>query len=170
MNTEAGSAEEAEANHAFHVSKQTWTHIALHCKNIDSMIAWYEDFTHFSLLFKEEDPFGAGAWLGDKSQHEQPFVLVFQQFAEGKDPFAPAEHHPMGPFAHIGIELPTKQAVDDVAKRAEESGCLIRGPVRMPKRIGYICFVRDPEGNVIEFSFDQGVYTKAREVWGEEAS
>ena len=170
MNTEAGSAEEAEANHAFHVSKQTWTHIALHCKNIDAMIAWYEDFTHFSLLFKEEDPFGAGAWLGDKSQHEQPFVLVFQQFAEGKDPFAPAEHHPMGPFAHIGIELPTKEAVDEAAKRAEESGCLIRGPVRMPKRIGYICFVRDPEGNVIEFSFDQGVYTKAREVWGEEAS
>ena len=40
------------------------------------------------------------------------------------------------------------------------------GPVKMPRRIGYICFVRDPEGNVVEFSFDQGVYTKAREVWG----
>ena len=75
MNSEAQPAD-TEVNHAFHVSKQTWTHIALHCKNIDEMIAWYEQHTHFSLLFKEEDPFGAGAWMGDKSQVEQPFVLV----------------------------------------------------------------------------------------------
>ena len=38
--------------------------------------------------------------------------------------------------------------------------------MQMPKRIGYICFVRDPEGNMVEFSYDQGVYEKAREVWG----
>ena len=88
------------------------------------------------------------------------------QFFEGHDPFAPATHHPLGPFAHIGIELPDKNAVDQIASKAKESGCLMLGPVKMPKRIGYICFVRDPEGNVVEFSFDQGVYTKAREVWG----
>ena len=167
MNSEAQPAE-TEVNHAFHVSRQTWTHIALHCKNIDEMIAWYEQHTHFSLLFKEEDPFGAGAWMGDKSQVEQPFVLVFQQFAEGNDPFSPAEHHPLGPFAHIGIEVPKKEDVDDIAAKAEKTGSLIMGPVRMPKRIGYICFVRDPEGNVVEFSFDQGVYTKAREAWAGE--
>ena len=159
---------EGEANHAFHVPKQTWTHIALYCKNIDDMIAWYEQFTHFSLLFKEEDPFGSGAWLGDKSQVEQPFVLVLQQFSEGNDPFAPALHHPLGPFAHIGIEVPTQDLVDEIAARAEEAGCLIMGPMRMPKRIGYICFLRDPEDNVVEFSFDQGVYTKATEIWASE--
>lgn len=165
MNIEK-EATEFTANHSFHVPKQTWTHIALHCKDIDKMIDWYEEFTHFSLLFKEKDESGYGAWLGDKTQHEQPFVLVLMQFFEGHDPFAPATHHPLGPFAHIGIELPDKNAVDHIASKAKESGCLMLGPVKMPKRIGYICFVRDPEGNVVEFSFDQGVYTKAREVWG----
>ena len=38
MNSEAQPAE-TEVNHAFHVSRQTWTHIALHCKNIDEMIS-----------------------------------------------------------------------------------------------------------------------------------
>ena len=36
----------------------------------------------------------------------------------------------------------------------------------MPKQIGYVCFVKDPDGNTVEFSYDQGVYEKAREVWG----
>jgi len=40
------------------------------------------------------------------------------------------------------------------------------GPLQMPKQIGYICFLKDPDGNTIEFSFDQGVYEKARDVWG----
>ena len=69
-------------------------------------------------------------------------------------------------FNHIGIEVPDKQTVDETAARAKQTGCLILGPQQMPKRIGYICFLRDPEGNIVEFSYDQGVYEKAREVWG----
>jgi lactoylglutathione lyase len=41
--------------------------------------------------------------------------------------------------------------------------------MQMPKQIGYICFLKDPDGNTIEFSYDQGVYEKAREVWGKKA-
>ena len=37
----------------------------------------------------------------------------------------------------------------------------------MPAPIGYICALTDPDGNVIEFSFDQGVYAKAQDVWGD---
>ena len=88
------------------------------------------------------------------------------QFFPGHDPFAPVEHPPLGPFNHIGIEVPDKQTVDETAARAKQAGCLILGPQQMPKRIGYICFLRDPEGNIVEFSYDQGVYEKAREVWG----
>jgi hypothetical protein len=36
----------------------------------------------------------------------------------------------------------------------------------MPPPIGYICFVEDPDGNTIEFSYDQGTYQTLREVWG----
>lgn len=158
------SSEQANYNHR--PKKQAWTHIALHVKEIDKVIAWYEEYTHLSLLFKEEDEDGYGAWLGDKTQGESPFILVLAQFFEGRDPFAPVQHPTLGPFAHIGIEVPDEQSVNEIAAKAKEGGCLILGPQQMPKRIGYICFLRDPEGNMVEFSYDQGIYEKAREVWG----
>ena len=37
---------------------------------------------------------------------------------------------------------------------------------QMPAPIGYICMLSDPDGNLVEFSYDQGVYEKVREVWG----
>jgi len=155
-----------EPLHSTGPRRSTWTHIALCVKDIDASIAWYERFTHLSLLTRGEDKDGKNAWLGDSSQPDSPFVLVLGQFYEGHDPFAPAPHPPLGPFAHMGIELPTKAAVDEVAGRAREEGCLALGPLQMPKQIGYVCFVKDPDGNTVEFSFDQGVFERAREVWG----
>ena len=153
-------------NHTVGPKRPTWTHIAFAVKDVDATIAWYERFTHLSLLARSEDADGKNAWIGDSSNAESPFVLVVGQFYEGHDPFAPAPHHPMGPFAHIGIELDSKAAVDEIAARAKEAGCLALGPLQMPKQIGYICFLKDPDGNTVEYSFDQGVYEKAREVWG----
>jgi catechol 2,3-dioxygenase-like lactoylglutathione lyase family enzyme len=155
-----------QAEHAKAPKRSTWTHIALKVKDIEATIAWYQRFTHLTLLARDEDEDGMSAWLGDSTQADSPFVLVVGQFYEGHDPFAPAPHPPLGPFAHIGIELPSKEAVDEVAARAKAEGCLAFGPVKMPKQIGYICFAKDPDGNTIEFSFDQGVYQKAQEVWG----
>jgi lactoylglutathione lyase len=156
---------ETQTTHAIRPKRPTWTHIALAVKDIEATIAWYERFTHLTLLARDEDADGKSAWIGDASNVESPFVLVVGQFYEGHDPFAPAKHPPMGPFAHIGIELPEKAMVDEIAARAQAEGCLAFGPTQMPKQIGYICFLKDPDGNTIEYSFDQGVYEKAREVW-----
>lgn len=156
----------AQTSHEVGPTRPTWTHIALAVKDIDKTIAWYERFTHLTLLARGEDEDGKNAWIGDASAAKSPFVLVVGQFYEGHDPFAPAPHPPMGPFAHIGIELPTKKMVDEISALAKAEGCLAFGPMQMPKQIGYICFVKDPDGNTVEFSFDQGVYEKAREVWG----
>lgn len=156
----------AQTNHAIGPKRPTWTHIAFAVKDVEASIAWYEKFTHLRLLAQSEDADGKNAWLGDSTLSESPFILVIGQFYEGHDPFAPARHPPMGPFAHIGIELPTKEAVDEIAAKAKAAGYLALGPMQMPKQIGYICFVKDPDGNTIEFSYDQGVFEKAREVWG----
>ena len=155
--------------HAFRPKGPAWTHIALKVNNVDATVAWYERFTHLKVLDRHEDDAGRNAWIGDPARKDSPFVLVVGEFFAGKDPFAPAPHHPMGPFAHIGIELPTRAAVDEVAAKGKAAGCLALGPMQMPKHIGYICFLKDPDGNTIEFSYDQGVYEKAAEVWGTKA-
>ena len=45
-------------------------------------------------------------------------------------------------------------------------GCLEWEPAQWPPPVGYVCALADPDGNVVEFSYDQGVYAKAQEVWG----
>jgi len=143
-----------------------WTHVALRVSDIEATIAWYQRFTALELLDKREDDDGYGAWLGHSETGEFPFVLVLAQFFEGHDPFAATPLAKMAPFNHIGIELPEKSDVDDIAERAAVDGCLAMPAQQMPDPIGYICMLEDPDGNLIEFSFDQGVYAKVREVWG----
>lgn len=155
-----------QPNHDLRPKKPQWTHIALHVNDLEKTIEWYEKFTHLSLLSRGQEANGYNAWIGDASEADSPFVLVLAQFFEGKDPFAPAKHPVLGPFAHIGIEVPSKEIVDDIAERGRAAGCLSFGPKMMPKQVGYICFLNDPDGNTVEFSYDQGVYEKARAEWG----
>ena len=143
-----------------------WTHIALPCTDMDKTIEWYETFTPLQLLDRREDADGQGAWLGHPDQGDKPFILVLVSFFRDQDK---GPQPIMAPFAHIGIEMPTKQMVDDVAERGKAAGCLVWPPQLMPDPIGYICALTDPDGNMIEVSYDQGVYEKAQEVWGASA-
>ena len=153
--------------HSVGPKRAMWTHIALPVSDVDATVAWYEKHTHLRKLAGREDDDGKNAWLADPDERERAFVLVVGQFYEGKDPFAPQKHHPMGPFAHIGIEMPTKEAVDAVAALGKETDCLALGPMQFPKPdVGYICFLKDPDGNTIEFSYDQGVFETAKDKWG----
>lgn len=151
--------------HGEKLDRQRWTHMALCVKDIDASIAWYEEFTHLRLFTRREDENGWGAWLVDPQQPDPPFLLVIAQFYEGKDPFAPAKHQALGPFAHFGIEVASKEDIDDIAARGKEQGVLAFGPTQMPPPIGYICFLKDPDGNTIEFSYDQQVYELTKKEW-----
>jgi catechol 2,3-dioxygenase-like lactoylglutathione lyase family enzyme len=149
--------------YTLHPPKARWTHIALPSTDIDKSIAWYEEYTPLKLLDRREDADGYGAWLGHDDQSDKPFILVLVSFFrdqhKGRQPI-------MAPFAHIGIELTSREEVERTAERGKEAGCLAWPPTDMPPPIGYICALLDPDGNMIEFSYDQGVYAKAKEVWG----
>ena len=153
-------------NYDLHPPSARWTHIALRVRDIDETIAFYTAFTPLELLDKRSDEFGHGAWLGHPDAADKPFILVLAEFFPETDPFKDAPQEVLAPFAHLGIELTSREEVDAIAARAEEAGCLGMPPTEMPPPIGYICMVRDPDGNMIEFSYDQGVYAKAHEVWG----
>ena len=68
--------------------------------------------------------------------------------------------------ARAGDTEALRAAHEEAARIAEASGSLAMPAREMPDPIGYICMVSDPDGNNIEFSYDQGVYETAREVWG----
>lgn len=148
-----------------HPSEPRWTHIALRATDIDATIAWFTEFTPLALIDRREDEMGYGAWLGMEGETNNPFILVLAQFFEGKDPFAGAPNATLAPFAHFGIEMPKKEDVDEIAAKAEAAGCLGMPPTMMPAPIGYITMLRDPDGNMVEFSWDQGVFATLAERW-----
>ncbi|MEM7285768.1 MAG: VOC family protein [Actinomycetota bacterium] len=149
-----------------HPPEARWTHIALRVKDIQATIDWYTEFTPLQLLDRREDDQGYGAWLGMPDTYDKPFILVVAQFFPETDPFKDAPNAVLQPFAHLGMELPTKHAVDDIAAKGADAGCLGMPAMMMPPPIGYICMLKDPDGNMVEYSWDQGVYVTAQDRWG----
>lgn len=151
---------------ALRPSEPRWTHIALRVGDIGASIEWYARYTPLELLDRRQDEMGFGAWLGQSDSPDKPFILVLAQFLPGSDPFQAYPQEVLAPFAHFGVELPERADIDAIAARGADDGCLAMPPRDMPDPIGYVCMLRDPDGNMVEFSYDQGVYAKAQEVWG----
>ena len=143
------------------------THLALRVGDMERSVDWYESYTPLRVLKRFSDEFGVGVWLADPADRACPFVLVLSQFDPDKDPFGFAPATVLGPYAHIGFELNSRDAVEEVAARAATEGSLTYPVTQMEPPIGYICFVEDPDGNTVEFSYDQGTYAIWESAWGD---
>jgi catechol 2,3-dioxygenase-like lactoylglutathione lyase family enzyme len=143
------------------LTEARWTHIALPSSDLDATVAFYTTMTPLVVVARRADDHGRTAWLSNPGQWETPFVLVLAEFAGEKGHKRPI----MAPFAHIGIEVPTRDAVDEMAARAREAGCLHWEPQDLPDPVGYLCALTDPDGNVVEISHNQGVFDAVRSRW-----
>lgn len=147
------------------LTKARWTHVALPTGDLDKAIEFYTALTPLVVVERFADDAGESAWLSNDKQVETPFVLVLVSFNTDKG----AQLGLLTPFAHIGIEVPERGAVDSLADRAREMGCLHWEPRDMPDPVGYICALKDPDGNVIEISHNQRVFDTVRELWGSDS-
>jgi catechol 2,3-dioxygenase-like lactoylglutathione lyase family enzyme len=138
----------------------------LRVADLDRSIDWYERYTPLTVLKRLTDDYGRGAWLADRDDAVAPFVLSLSEFDPDRDPFAFAPPTILGPYAHLGFELLSHEAVDAVAEQADADGALTLSPTHMPAPLGYLCFVEDPDGNTIEFSYNQETYEVFRQEWG----
>jgi lactoylglutathione lyase len=147
------------------------THVALPCSDLDATIEFYSQLCNLVVVAENADDNGRGAWLSNDKQSKDPFVLVFAEFnaeVAGRFGQTPGEKVPtLAPFAHVGIELPSREDVDRMADKAREMGCLQWEPKEMAAHIGYICAALDPDGNVVEFSHNQKVFSTIRDLWGD---
>jgi catechol 2,3-dioxygenase-like lactoylglutathione lyase family enzyme len=135
----------------------TLTHIALHVRDFDKSTAFYRDFCGLKVVHERRDA-GSGhavTWLAETGR-ETEFILV----VIGDGPGRPQAE---GDFSHLGYALESRAAVDAVAARAQAAGILAWPARDEPYPVGYYCGVRDPEGNVVEFSFGQPLGPGARD-------
>lgn len=152
------------------LTEARWTHVAIPVADIDRSIEFYTSVTPLVLVQQNADESGRSAWLSNPGQVETPFVLVLGEFIpEVGTRFGIVDGKPdatFSPWAHIGIELPNRSDIDDVAAKAKELGRLQWEPMQMAEHIGYICGVLDPDGNLLEFSHNQKVFSTIQDLWG----
>jgi catechol 2,3-dioxygenase-like lactoylglutathione lyase family enzyme len=58
-------------------------------------------------------------------------------------------------YSHLGFAVDSRSAVDAIAAKARDAGCLLWEPRDEPFPVGYYCGLRDPAGNQVEFSYGQ---------------
>lgn len=127
--------------------KAVLTHLALHVHDIGACIGFYRDYCGMEAVRTR----GAGAdaitWLAEPGRGKE-FVFVLL-------PGGPGRAQPERDYSHLGFALESRTAVDRIAARARQDGCLVWEPRQEPHPVGYYCGVRDPDGNFVEFSYGQ---------------
>lgn len=129
--------------------RPTCTHIAIFARDVERCASFYRRFAGLTEVHRRVDDGVTVVWLGE-SERRDPFVIVIIA-AEHADPVAPA------PLAHIGYAVGSRDEVDEIAHRADKEHCLVDSPRDAGPVVGYYCILRDPDGNLIEFSFGQSL-------------
>lgn len=124
-----------------------FTHVALHVRDLDACIAFYRDYAGMEIVHDRDGDGARVVWLAEPGR-EREFIFVLIPGGPGRD-------QGEGDYSHLGFALDSRAAVDAVATRAEAAGCLAWPPRDEPYPVGYYCGLRDPDGNMVEFSFGQ---------------
>ncbi|HCS26372.1 MAG TPA: VOC family protein [Spongiibacteraceae bacterium] len=123
------------------------THIALHVGDLGASMAFYREYCGLQVCHQRRDEHKTIVWMAEPGR-ETEFILVLI-------PGGPGRPQAENDFSHQGYALASKQAVDDIARRAADSGCLLWPPRQEAYPVGYYCGLRDPDGNAVEFSYGQ---------------
>ncbi len=128
------------------------THVALFVRDTARTVDFYQRFVGLHVVHDRTDNSTRVVWLSEQ-QCDPEFVIVAITLPPGDNGFPPH-------MAHFGYDVPSRAAVDEIAKRAEAESILDQGPTEAGPIVGYICIVRDPDGNLVEFSHGQPINPK----------
>lgn len=123
------------------------THLALHVRDLEACIAFYQDFCAMKIVHERNDAGQRIVWLAEPGR-EAEFIFVLLPGGPGRD-------QGDRDYSHFGFALGSKAQVDAIAGRAEAAGCLAWPPRQESYPVGYYCGLRDPDGNFVEFSYGQ---------------
>lgn len=133
-----------------------FTHVALHVRDLAACVAFYRDFCGLTVVHERGEPGVPHAvWMAEAGR-ERDFIFVLL-------PGGPDRDEADQDYSHFGFALESRAAVDAIADKAREAGCLIWEPREDPYPVGYYCGLRDPGGNAVEFSYGQPLGPGAEE-------
>jgi catechol 2,3-dioxygenase-like lactoylglutathione lyase family enzyme len=125
------------------------THVALFVRDPGRTVDFYQRFVGLHVVHDRTDEGTRVVWLSER-ERDPEFVIVAIAAP-------PADEGVPPHMAHFGYDVPSRAAVDEIAARAEKEGILEKGPLDAGDIVGYLCIVRDPDGNLVEFSHGQPI-------------
>lgn len=131
------------------------THVALFVADVQRTIEFYQRFAGLHVVHDRTDDGVRVVWLSEQ-EHDPEFVIVAICLPPGVSTVPPH-------MAHFGYDLPSRAAVDELAARAGAAGLLEQAPTDAGPIVGYFCVLRDPDGNLVEFSHGQPINPRALE-------
>lgn len=123
------------------------THIALHVPDLQACIDFYEQFCGMRVIHERAGKGSKIVWMAEPGKEHQ-FIFVIM-------PGGIDRHLAADDYSHFGFAVDSRLQVDEIARQAEQAGCLIWAPRDEPYPVGYYCGLRDPAGNYVEFSYGQ---------------
>ena len=116
---------------------------------MERAVAFYARYAGLAEVHRRTEHDVTVVWLGEEGrEHEFVIVLIGVSHADPVDP---------APLAHIGYAVESRDEVDRLATSARLEEALVEGPTDAGPIVGYYCIVRDPDGNLVEFSFGQSL-------------
>ena len=129
-------------------------HVGLTVHDIEASARFYSEYAGMDIIHERVSNGVAVKWVQMPGQKD--FMIVMIQNPDFK---AEGTHS----LDHFGIHVQSREQVDVIAQRAKKDGCLVIDAYDGGPILGYLCEVRDPDGNVLEFAFDQAEAEKATE-------
>ena len=124
------------------------THIALQVASLERTLEFYCSFCGLEVVHERKTETGGVVWLGHPDTSDQ-FIFVIIQSQHHRPP----QHE--RDYSHLGFALESRAAVDAIANKAAEVGCLVWPPREDVYPVGYYCGLKDPDGYFVEFSYGQ---------------
>lgn len=125
--------------------KPRLTHICLHVNNLQDCIEFYQRYCCLEVI-DDRTSEGKGSVFMTEPDSQSPMILQLMLGGELIQIDPQSERH-------FGFEVDAEEDVDIIENMAKEDGILLfKADEYMPG--AYLCTVRDPNGNPVEFCFN----------------
>jgi catechol 2,3-dioxygenase-like lactoylglutathione lyase family enzyme len=126
-------------------------HLAMLTSNVERSARFYCEWAGMTVVHDRRDPGHTHRVIWVRLGAEPGGLIIVMIESEERGPAG----WPKGTMDHFGFHVTSRTDVDSIAERARAIGILVDEPQYAGPVVGYFCTIKDPDGNLLEFSCEQ---------------
>src|SRR5262249_53378296 len=122
-------------------------HIAIITADVERSSQFYCDWAGMHVIHDRRDSPQSHRVVWVRLANDRNSLIIVMIQSEGD--------RPAGRMDHFGFHVTSRADVDLIGDRARAVGILVEEPQYAGPVVGYFCTIKDPDGNLLEFSCEQ---------------